>query len=147
MGNMFKTICLKQVVKINGLVNGKHNEIQDQLITDIAERVYNNLATPQVNGRIELYSGGSLVKQLIVTVANLSIEDITNGKQVSISVADDSADEYQVDELRLYSAVSGYDGSGTSALYSVYTLETPVSKASNQVLYIKWQLQFVKGGA
>jgi len=141
-----KLIYVKQLVKIDGYLNDKHNEIQLQLLTDIAERIRHNLATETVNGKVELYYTGVLQKSLDITVNDVTVEDITNGKKVVIQITDTTTDEYQVDELRLYSAVSGYDGSGTSALYSVYTLETPITKPSAQALTITWEIQFVKGG-
>ena len=147
MKNTFKNIYLKQVVKISGSVNGKHNIIQDQLITDIVERVRHNIATIQANGLIELYYQGSLVKQLVVLESMVTLEDIENGKQVTIAVTDDTTDEYTIDELRLISARSGYDGSGGSATYSIYTLATTVTKTSSDILHITWQLQFVRGGS
>ena len=142
-------ICITQMVKINGLVNGKHNTIQNQLLTDIAERVRHNIATIQANGLIELYYQSSLVKQLVVLESQVTLEDIENGKQVTIAVTDDTTDEYTIDELRLISARSGYDGSGGSATYSIYTLATPVTKNAGDILHITWQLQFVRssGGA
>jgi len=144
---MSKNICVRQIVKIDGLVGDRHNEIQLQMITDIAERIRHNIATETANGKVELYYTGVLQKTIDITVSNVTVENITNGKQVVIQIVDSSPDEYQIDELRLYSAVSGYDGSGSSALYSVYTLDTPITKTADQALNIKWIIQFVKGGA
>jgi len=142
-----KTICIRQVVEIFGKVSDKHNDIQPQLITDIAERIRNNLATPTAKGEIILLYSGAVQKTLYIEPANVTVESIENGKSVVIQVTDTSTDEYNIDQLQLFSAVSGYDGSGSSALYSIYTLTTPIAKPSDQALAIKWEIQFVKGGS
>jgi len=133
-----KHIIIREVIRIKGKVGGRKNTIQAQMLTDMAERIKNNLATPAVNGRVELYYGGSLVKSIPVTQADIALSDIAGGKELTIQVQDTSTDAYDVDELHLISAVSGYDGSGGSAVYSIYTLEAPDSKSAEQIYIITW---------
>lgn len=137
-----KHLIIKQTIRISGKVGGKKNTIQTELITDCAERIKNNIATPTQNGLIELYYGGSLVKSIPITQANVSISDISGGKEITISVQDESTDAYDVDELHLVSAVSGYDGSGDSVTYSIFTLAEPDSKTAEQIYLITWKLDF-----
>lgn len=131
-------------VGVWGEVRKKLNTIQLVLFDDIAFRIKNNLATPTANGSIDLYMNGSLVKSLPFTPDNITDEELANGRSVKVTVQDLTTETYEFNEMRLHSAVSGYDGSGSGVDYAIITYTETQTKPSDQALIIEWTLNFVR---